>query len=153
MFDNLDCDKYWVQDRKRTKQSTGSIHLNRLRKNMVRGNMHKVLRHGQGWEFVKEKKRKQENTHSSKKTRTCLHEKKNSLKKTYSRPRKRPRKRSRKKEKLSLFCGRFLGRERVFLSEFFFFRGDTCVFSWTSARFLVFLLSFFFFYKFPALSI
>ena len=44
----------------------------------------------------------------------------------------------------SFFRGRFLGRVRVFLSEF--------LFSWTSACFFgrvrVFLLSFFFFYKF-----
>ena len=60
-----------------------------------------------------------------------------------------------KKKKLSFFFDRFLGRELVFLSEFFFswtrsfflermcvFLNE-CVFSWTSACFLGFLISFF----------
>ena len=50
-------------------------------------------------------------------------------------------------ERNLFFCGRFLGRVRVFLSEFFLV--DVCVFSWTSA---CFLFSLFFFYKFPALE-
>ena len=94
----------------------------------------------------KKKIRKQENTHSFKKLRTCsrnielVQEKKNSLKKSRSRPRKRTR------TKKVFFLERFLRRFSVeivfswassfFLSKFFF--------SWTSACFLVFLLSFFF---------
>ena len=91
-----------------------------------------------GWEFIKEKTkaRKQENTHSFKKIWTCSRKKKAS-KKTMKK----------KKKVFSLFLRRFLGRERVFLSEFSFFWTSSffflneCVFSRTSAGFLVFLLS------------
>ena len=77
------------------------------------------------WELIKERKkvRKQENTHSFKKKKELAQEKENSLKKTRSRPRKRLRK------KESFFLVRSLGRERVFLSEFFFFLNE-CVFSY-----------------------
>ena len=68
-----------------------------------------------GGEFIKEKKkiRKQENTHSSKK-KELVQEKTIMVKNTRSRPRKRSRK------KKFYFLERFLSRERVFFSEFFF---------------------------------
>ena len=74
----------------------------------------------QGWEFIE-------------------HENSHTLKKPRSRPRKRPRKK--RKNFLFFLIVFFLGRERVFLSEFFF--------SWTS-YFSCFLC---FFYKFPAQDI
>ena len=71
----------------------------------------------EGWEFIKEKKKVRKHA--------LVQEKENLLKKkelaqeyTIS-TEKRPRKRSRKK-KLFFVLVRFLGRERDFLSEFFF---------------------------------
>ena len=99
-----------------------------------------------GWEFIKEKKkvRKQENTHSFKKKK--LIQEKTIIVKKIMLSTKRPTQIWSRKKCSFFFSWSFLGRERVFLSKFFFL--DDCVFSWRSACFLVFLL--FFFYKFPA---
>ena len=93
----------------------------------------------EGWEFIKEKKkvRKQENTHSFKKKRTCSR-KRNSLKNTRSR--QKSVQENDQEKKLFLFLW-FL--ERFLFSCTSFFLGRVRVI-------ILFSYFLFFFYKFPA---